>query len=542
VRPQSPIIRIAIASIALVALAVGIDSPPASGQSGQLVAQQQRALEDLFNYTGGRNWKKNANWESNPNLLDPLAFGLTPTPVGGRILMVALENNALNGRLPESIGDLSDLSTLRLQGNQLTGTIPAQIGNLENLWYLNIHDNELTGRLPPEIGRLTDLIALKLYNNHLSGPLPSEIGNLTQLQQLFLENNQFSALPREIGNLTKLRQLRMWNNQLSKLPPEIGNLSSLAELRLQYNQLVSIPPEIANLRNLGRLELQNNMLTGLVPEELMQIPKLEYLDLSNNRLLVTPEFRDFCLSLAFCDVTGNTLVPDAALLVAGDADQDLDFDQVDLVRVQVAGKYLTGEVATWGEGDWNGAPGGTPGHPPQGDGLFNQLDIIAAQHGGAYLAGSYAAIMAEWQEPESQSSSIFKTSPGPLAIEPPSEGDVTSTNTNSASVTFRPEAAQNLTRSFDNESQSNIYDRTFGSGFGSSTLATLGQASVSEQFVEDDVTVFRPLNRPGRLAEEQIVYVVVPEPSGMFLFSICLLALAARGPAVRVLSTKLVMR
>ncbi len=64
-----------------------------------------------------------------------------------------------------------------------------------------------------------------------------------------------------------------------------------------------------------------------------------------------------------------------ATLLAGDADQDLDFDQLDLVQVQVAAKYLTALAATWGEGDWNGAPGGSPGNPPAGDGLFNQFDF-----------------------------------------------------------------------------------------------------------------------------------------------------------------------
>ena len=44
-------------------------------------------------------------------------------------------------------------------------------------------------------------------------------------------------------------------------------------------------------------------------------------------------------------------------LQAGDADQDLDFDQLDLVQVQIANKYLSGQTATWGEGDWDGAPG-----------------------------------------------------------------------------------------------------------------------------------------------------------------------------------------
>jgi hypothetical protein len=82
----------------------------------------------------------------------------------------------------------------------------------------------------------------------------------------------------------------------------------------------------------------------------------------------------------------------APRLQAGDADMNLSFDQLDLVMVQVAAKYLSGQAATWGEGDWNGAPGGSPGNPPAGNGQFDQLDIIAALAPGHYLTGSYAAI------------------------------------------------------------------------------------------------------------------------------------------------------
>lgn len=89
-------------------------------------------------------------------------------------------------------------------------------------------------------------------------------------------------------------------------------------------------------------------------------------------------------------LTADAGVPVA--LQAGDADQDLDFDQFDLIQVQVANKYLSDQPATWGEGDWNAAPGGTPGSPPVGDGRFNQLDIIAAQVAGLYLTGPYGAI------------------------------------------------------------------------------------------------------------------------------------------------------
>jgi hypothetical protein len=84
-----------------------------------------------------------------------------------------------------------------------------------------------------------------------------------------------------------------------------------------------------------------------------------------------------------------TLAPE---LMAGDADRDLDFDPLDVVQVLQSGKYLTGQPATWGEGDWNGAPGGWWRTPPAGDGVFDQLDITAALQGGAYLTGPYAAL------------------------------------------------------------------------------------------------------------------------------------------------------
>ena len=51
-----------------------------------------------------------------------------------------------------------------------------------------------------------------------------------------------------------------------------------------------------------------------------------------------------------------------------------------------------GQPATWGDGDWNGGPGGYPGEPPGGDGLFDQQDIVAALQTGKYLSGAYVAI------------------------------------------------------------------------------------------------------------------------------------------------------
>ena len=106
----------------------------------------------------------------------------------------------------------------------------------------------------------------------------------------------------------------------------------------------------------------------------------------------------------------------ASPLQAGDADEDLDFDQLDLVRVQVAAKYLTGQNATWGEGDWNGAPGGEPGNPPAGDGRFDQLDVIAALSNGFYLTGPYGAIQSNGQTGNGETSIGYVPVPEPSAL------------------------------------------------------------------------------------------------------------------------------
>ena len=94
-------------------------------------------------------------------------------------------------------------------------------------------------------------------------------------------------------------------------------------------------------------------------------------------------------------------------LQAGDADQNHTFDQLDLVRVLQADKYLTGESATWGEGDWDGAPGGSPANPPFGDGIFDQLDIIKALATGLYMNGPYAAVRPAVGTGDAQTSAEF---------------------------------------------------------------------------------------------------------------------------------------
>ena len=65
--------------------------------------------------------------------------------------------------------------------------------------------------------------------------------------------------------------------------------------------------------------------------------------------------------------------------LAGDANEDGRFDPLDVTQFLQAGKYKTGQPASWSDGDWTG------------DGLFDQRDIVAALQGGRYLNGPLGA-------------------------------------------------------------------------------------------------------------------------------------------------------
>jgi hypothetical protein len=84
------------------------------------------------------------------------------------------------------------------------------------------------------------------------------------------------------------------------------------------------------------------------------------------------------------DAAGNPLQGDAVeewINGAGDANEDGQFNQLDVVATLQAFKYMTGQPATWSEGDFNG------------DNLFNQFDIILSQQTRPphYLQGPLAA-------------------------------------------------------------------------------------------------------------------------------------------------------
>ena len=275
------------------------------------------ALVALYNSTDGDDWSNNSGWL---DTYTPCFFsdgGYNPDGwVGvecssGSVTRLLLSDNHLNGNMPSSLGDLSNLQELdlannqlsenipvelenlvnlhglALSNNQLSGSIPTELGNLTNLRWLNLLSNQLSGSIPSELGELINLQELKLGSNHLDGAIPAELGNLVGLQYLYLDINEFDgAIPAELGNLINLQELFLYRNELSgSIPAELGRLDDLTQLLLWENQLSgNIPPELGNLANLEVLWLGQNRLSGNIPPELGNLANLEILWLGQNRL------------------------------------------------------------------------------------------------------------------------------------------------------------------------------------------------------------------------------------------------------------------
>jgi hypothetical protein len=242
---------------------------------------ERQALIDLYNSTGGDNWKNNTGWLGEVGT-ECNWFGVTCDNESFHVIKLRFYNNDLTNT--PIIGNLNSLTSLHLHYNKLT-SVPSEIGKLTNLTSLYLQCNNLKS-VPPEIGNLNNLTCLDLRSNDLSS-VPPEIGNLSNLTCLSFSSNAMTSLPPEIGNLTHLTHFYLDSNALTSLPPEIGNLIHLTTFSLYSNNLTSVPLEINKLTNLTSLGLFYNELTSL-PKEIGSMTNLNILNLNGNKLSSLP--------------------------------------------------------------------------------------------------------------------------------------------------------------------------------------------------------------------------------------------------------------
>lgn len=168
------------------------------------------------------------------------ASWISSNPTAAFAEFLDFSSNSLSFGVPEQYCTQNpNLEELVLGSNTLTGTIPACIGTqLKRLRLLDIKDSNISGKLPTTLGQLTQLEVLDFAANSMTGTLPTELGNLVRLQYLLLRRNLLTGtLPTQLGNLRLLETLNIGGNLFSgTVPEEYGNLKdSLDALYLEGN-------------------------------------------------------------------------------------------------------------------------------------------------------------------------------------------------------------------------------------------------------------------------------------------------------------------
>ncbi|XP_059637190.1 LRR receptor-like serine/threonine-protein kinase EFR isoform X1 [Cornus florida] len=240
--------------------------------------------------------------------------GILPVSVGN--LSTSLQSIyasycEIKGRIPNHIGNLSNLAFLHLQANGFTGFIPTTMNKLSRLQILDLAINRIQGPIPNDLCLLHNLGSLDLGVNDLFGPIPACLGNVTSLRELFLDSNRLtSKIPTNLFSLKDILYLNLSSNSLNgSIPSEIGTLKAAILIGLSLNSFSGdIPSTIGGLQTLIYLFLAHNRLQGHIPMSFGNLINLEKLDLSYNNLSgEIPKSMESLLFLKYFNASFNRL-------------------------------------------------------------------------------------------------------------------------------------------------------------------------------------------------------------------------------------------
>ncbi|KAL0384505.1 UNVERIFIED_CONTAM: BRASSINOSTEROID INSENSITIVE 1-associated receptor kinase [Sesamum radiatum] len=152
------------------------------------------------------------SWD--PTLVNPCTWFHVTCNSDNSVTRVDLGNANLSGQLVPQLGQLPNLQYFEaLAFTEKMVTFSRVMYGIRELY-----SNNISGRIPNELGNLTNLVSLDLYLNSLSGPIPETLGKLQKLRFLRLNNNSLSGeIPSSLTTIFTL-QVLFANNRLEPLP------------------------------------------------------------------------------------------------------------------------------------------------------------------------------------------------------------------------------------------------------------------------------------------------------------------------------------
>ncbi|KAG8075043.1 hypothetical protein GUJ93_ZPchr0006g42165 [Zizania palustris] len=128
------------------------------------------------------------------------------------IVTINLSNNKIGGTIPEDLP--VTLQNLFLSANKLTGSIPASLATLKSLAAMSLNDNQLNGQLPDAFDSLVGLVNLDISSNNFTGVLPPSMKSLSSLTTMRIQDNRLSGTLDVLQDLP-LKDLNIENNLFS---------------------------------------------------------------------------------------------------------------------------------------------------------------------------------------------------------------------------------------------------------------------------------------------------------------------------------------
>jgi internalin A len=122
------------------------------------------------------------------------------------------------------------------------------------------------GAVPDTIGELSNLSILNLPGNRLVC-VPEFIRSLRSIHRLHLGRNQIEIIPDFSTTLPDLSDLELNDNWITVIPESLAESTKLKRLSLAYNKITQLPASIVRLKSLEFIDLRGNPL----PDELLAV-------------------------------------------------------------------------------------------------------------------------------------------------------------------------------------------------------------------------------------------------------------------------------